>query len=499
MMEGAQNLRRRLFKKIPQFSPAYVERAASHGCSRRAHSIAHTRTTAGGRSPAFRRPHACVMGSRRRSRSRSSSSSSSQSRSSSSRSARAAPMFTATDARALSDDELLRKRQRLLEALTTEREIARRAKEATTVAVAATKRKRRDSDSEDEEGQIGVGGGSRRSARDDDRPPAKMAKGYVPPHLRRAEGGAGDGSSRRDEGRFGGEPGRSEGEWRRKDHSAAARASQPKIPVPGERGFGFHAVGVGRGRGGAGTSGSAPPGSGAPHATTVRVPPPPAVPSDSHRFADAPEARQRMDVPPPPMASGRVDAEPRTFEPPRPRVTQQVPPPPPRARSPSPPVAKAPSAEKPRRAPEPTPESESESDDDDDNDDIEAIQAAAKVATKVIDVVIPDPPAAAQTTEAPTRRSSRRSAEPEKAPEEAPAPRRSRRSVERESEPAPKASSKSTATTATASGSFTPVEGDPSKLTVVVLKDLLKERGLSTAGLKAALVKRLTAALAEEE
>ena len=63
-------------------------------------------------------------------------------------------------------------------------------------------------------------------------------------------------------------------------------------------------------------------------------------------------------------------------------------------------------------------------------DDIEAIQAAAKVATKVIDVVIPDPPAAAQTTEAPTRRSSRRSAEPEKAPEEAPAPRRIRLSID---------------------------------------------------------------------
>lgn len=494
MMEGAQNLRRRLFKKIPQFSPAYVERAASHGCSRRAHSIAHTRTTAGGRSPAFRRPYACVMGSRRRSRSRSSSSSSSQSRSSSSRSARAAPMFTAADARALSDDELLRKRQRLLEALTTEREIARRAKEATTVAVAATKRKRRDSDSEDEEGQIGVGGGSRRSARDDDRPPAKMAKGYVPPHLRRAEGGAGD-ASRRDERRFGGEPGRSDGEWRRKDHSASARVTQPKIPVPGERGFGFHAVGVGRGGGGAGARESAAPGSGAPHATTVRVPPPP---SDNRRFDDAPEARMRVNVPPPPIESGSVNAGPRKFEPPRPRAMQQVPPPPssaataaPRAPSPPPPpIAKAPSEEKARSTPEPVSE-----DSDDNADDIEAIQAAAKVATRVIEVDIPPPPVVSKAVEAPTRRSSRRSAEPEKAPEDAPAPRRSRRSVE----PEPKATSKPIAAAAgVVSGAFTPVEGDPAKLTVVVLKDLLKERGLSTAGLKAALVKRLTAALAEE-
>ena len=51
---------------------------------------------------------------------------------------------------------------------------------------------------------------------------------------------------------------------------------------------------------------------------------------------------------------------------------------------------------------------------------------------------------------------------------------------------------------AAASG-LTPVEGDPAKLTCVVLKKLLSERELSTAGLKAALVARLKAALEEEQ
>ena len=45
---------------------------------------------------------------------------------------------------------------------------------------------------------------------------------------------------------------------------------------------------------------------------------------------------------------------------------------------------------------------------------------------------------------------------------------------------------------------LTPAEGDPAKLTVVVLKKLLTERELSTAGLKAALVERLKSALADE-
>ena len=51
---------------------------------------------------------------------------------------------------------------------------------------------------------------------------------------------------------------------------------------------------------------------------------------------------------------------------------------------------------------------------------------------------------------------------------------------------------------AAASG-LTPVEGDPAKLTCVVLKKLLSERELSTAELKAALVARLKAALEEEQ
>jgi hypothetical protein len=105
-----------------------------------------------------------------------------------------------------------------------------------------------------------------------------------------------------------------------------------------------------------------------------------------------------------------------------------------------------------------------------------------------IEVEIPD------KLEPPPRRSSRRSVSVERPPaDDAPAPpsrRSSRRSVSVDPPPPPR--------NAAASG-LTPVEGDPAKLTCVVLKKLLSERELSTAGLKAALVARLKAALEEEQ
>lgn len=381
----------------------------------------------------------------------------------------------------MTDDELWKTRSMLLNALESEREVIRRyggrlnaageEKEKSRALLTGSKRARaEEEEEEEEEGQIrGIEGA----------PPAKAAKsGYVPPHMRGRGGDARAAPGRSDgDWRGGGGEGGASGvgradaskDWRRRDDGIKVGASGPKIPVPGERGFGFHSVGLGRGRGSVGggrdldgagagrTPGEAPN-------RTVPVPPPPAPRVE--RFADAPAA------------------------PVEPTRQVHVPPPPP------PPVEKQKDASPARDA------EESEED-----DDIEAIQAAAKVATnvKVIEVEIPDPPkpktqkAADGTATAaapPPRRSSRRSVSPDRLKMEATAAEpKTRRSSRRSVEPEP--SRKSTKTT-TKSSSLTPVEGDPSKLTVVVLKELLKERELSTAGLKAALVERLKAALEEE-
>ena len=386
------------------------------------------------------------MSRRRRSPSRSRGSSSSSYTSSSSRSEKRPETERRVDVTGMSDDALLARRRRLMDLIDTEREIAeresRRARPREEGRETSgrrggggeSKKRRRESDEEEEEeGQIrDVGGG-----RDVERPPpAKAAKsGYVPPHMR---GG-------RDAGRAD-----AADDWRRRrEANDASKPAQPKIPVPGERGFGFHSVGVGRGRG----AGSA-------------IPPPAVAPRASgRRFEDAPV---ESSVPP---------------------VTT--------ARSKSPPPREA--------AVEPS---------DDEDDDIEAIRAAAAVAnareaTKKLpsrDVDDePAPPAPAPKVveieveipdklEPPPRRSSRRSVSVERPPaDDAPAPpprRSSRRSVSVDPPPPPR--------NAAASGRV-PVEGDPAKLTCVVLKKLLSERELSTAGLKAALVARLKAALEEEQ
>ena len=372
----------------------------------------------------------------RRSRSPSRSRSSASSSSSSSRSR---SRDLARRVAALSDDALLARRRRLLERIDVEREIARRAE--------TTLKRARSAASDEEEGQIP---GDARDAP----PPAKVARGYVPPHAR-DRGGSGEKNDGRDDRR-----------------RADEKAARPKLPVPGERGFGRRSVGVGRGRAVEGGGGGQKPsslGGGPGTEAPGRAPVEP-----RGRFEDA-------------------DAAPRPKTIPAPR-TVPVPAPPP-AKPKSPPravVAPAPVPAPPPKEPSPAPAA----DDDEDDDDIEAIQAAAKAAKAVkaaatkpaapevveIEVEIPDKPKA----DAP-RRSSRRSTSPER---DADPPRRSSRrsvSVERRStNPPPSADG------------LTPVEGDPAKLTVVVLKKLLTERELSTAGLKAALVERLKSALADE-
>lgn len=374
----------------------------------------------------------------------------------------------------MTDDELWKTRSMLLNALESEREVIRRygggsnageEKEKSRALTGSKRARAEEEEEEEEEGQIrGIEGA----------PPAKAAKtGYVPPHMRGRGGDARSAPGRSDgDWRGGGANvvGRADAskDWRRRDDGIKVGASGPKIPVPGERGFGFHSVGLGRGRGSVG-GGRGLDGAGAGRMPgeapnrTVPVPPPPAPRVE--RFADAPAA------------------------PVEPTRQVHVPPPPP------PPVEKQKDASPARDA------EESEED-----DDIEAIQAAAKVATnvKVIEVEIPDPPkpksqkAADGTVAAPPppRRSSRRSVSPDRLKMEATAAEpKTRRSSRRSVEPEP---SRKSAKTTTKSSSLTPVEGDPSKLTVVVLKELLKERELSTAGLKAALVERLKAALEEE-
>ena len=401
------------------------------------------------------------MSRRRRSPSRSRGSSSSSYTSSSSRSEKRPETERRVDVAGMSDDALLARRRRLMDLIDTEREIAeresRRARPREEGRETSgrrggggeSKKRRRESDEEEEEeGQIrDVGGG-----RDVERPPpAKAAKsGYVPPHMR---GG-------RDAGRAD-----AADDWRRRrEANDASKPAQPKIPVPGERGFGFHSVGVGRGRGAGPTAAR---GDGGGLGAGPAVPPPAVAPRASgRRFEDAP-----VEAPVPPVTT---------------------------ARSKSPPPREA--------AVEPS---------DDEDDDIEAIRAAAAVAnareaTKKLpsrDVDDePAPPAPAPKVveieveipdklEPPPRRSSRRSVSVERPPaDDAPAPpsrRSSRRSVSVDPPPPPRKG-------AAASG-LTPVEGDPAKLTCVVLKKLLSERELSTAGLKAALVARLKAALEEEQ
>lgn len=266
------------------------------------------------------------------------------------------------------------------------------------------------------------------------------------------------------------------GDWRRRDGGERDRdrdrAREPKLPVPGERGFGFKSIGLGRG---VGLAGGDAPRLGGEGATREAARETPLREDVGTRFADA-----------------AVSAAPRV----EPKTVAVPPPPPvaaaPRAKSASPPPPRA------ERHDEPS---------DDEDDDIEAIQAAAKAAhavptkapeptkpveaPRVVEIAceIPDEPAAAP----PPRRSSRRSVSVEREkPEPAAAPRRSSRrsvSVER----APGASARG------ADDVVARVDCDLSKLTVVALKKLLSERGLSVAGLKAALVARLQSALDEEK
>lgn len=369
----------------------------------------------------------------------------------------------AASLRRVADADLLAMRRTAALALDRARERANAA-ELNAARRASAKRARDDADVE--EGQI--------RARDDaspretlDEPPAKVARGYVPPHARQGASGWGRGDGRGSRADV--------GDWRRRDvgERERERTNEPKLPVPGERGFGFKSIGLGRGNGMGGGDAPRLGGDGAGRAAaaerTLRE-------EGGMRFADAPRA--------PVITVPREEPK-----------TVAVPPPPPvttapkaKAKSPSPPPRE------PARRHEPS---------DDEDDDIEAIQAAAKAAHTVpakapkpveaprvveIECEIPDKPAA---TAAP-RRSSRRSVSVEREkPEPDAAPRRSSRrsvSVER----APRAS-------AGGDGEIAAANGDLSKLTVVVLKKLLSERGLSVAGLKAALVDRLQSALDEEK
>jgi len=381
-------------------------------------------------------------------RSRSPSRSRSSASSSSSSSSRSRSRDLARRVAALSDDALLARRRRLLERIDVEREIARRAE--------TTLKRAREAESDEEEGQIP---GDARDAP----PPAKVARAYVPPHARDRDGSRAKSDGRDDWRRADAkQSGRADaGDWRRRD---AAKAATPRLPAPGERGFG-----VGRGRavedGGVGRE-TTSLGDG-PGTEAARRPP---VESRG-RFEDASAAPSAKTIP-------------------APRPVPVPAPPPVKPRSPPRAVvAAAPDPAPPPKDPSPPPAADDE--DDDEDDDIEAIRAAAARAAATrpaapevveIEVEIPDKPSAVAP-----RRSSRRSTSPER---DADPPRRSsRRSVSAER--------RSTNPPPSADG-LTKVEGDPAKLTVVVLKKLLTERELSTAGLKAALVERLKSALADE-